>query len=196
MAMATPTAHFAFSLPGSSGCLTSSSSRNCGNVQLSSSARSSCASGVVSVSSRHFSHPVGCSTRKQVERNSQHGRGRHALTVCRVQKNTESKLNVGNFDGRIPRSLKWRGAEDLFGSKGEFFSGSGIFYIQFQGSAKYCASKKRLRQCIAMAADYYSTLGVSKSATKQEIKSAYRKLARQVLNISYSSRRLLSSCVK
>lgn len=31
------------------------------------------------------------------------------------------------------------------------------------------------------AADYYSTLGVPKSATSKDIKAAYRKLARQVL---------------
>lgn len=32
---------------------------------------------------------------------------------------------------------------------------------------------------MCMAADYYSTLGISKSATKSEIKAAYRKLARK-----------------
>lgn len=36
------------------------------------------------------------------------------------------------------------------------------------------------RLCVRMAADYYSVLGVAKSATKQDIKSAYRKLARKV----------------
>lgn len=37
------------------------------------------------------------------------------------------------------------------------------------------------RLIVAAAADYYSTLGVSKSATNKEIKTAYRRLARQVL---------------
>lgn len=36
------------------------------------------------------------------------------------------------------------------------------------------------RACVCMAADHYKTLGVSRSATKSEIKSAYRKLARKV----------------
>ena len=33
---------------------------------------------------------------------------------------------------------------------------------------------------VVMAADYYSTLGVARNATKSDIKSAYRKLARKV----------------
>lgn len=36
------------------------------------------------------------------------------------------------------------------------------------------------RAVVVAAADYYSTLGVSKSASGKEIKAAYRKLARQV----------------
>ncbi|XP_042497808.1 chaperone protein DnaJ-like isoform X1 [Macadamia integrifolia] len=40
-------------------------------------------------------------------------------------------------------------------------------------------SSKHLSTVITAAADYYSTLGVPKSASVKEIKSAYRKLARQ-----------------
>lgn len=36
---------------------------------------------------------------------------------------------------------------------------------------------------IFASADYYSTLGVSKSANSKEIKAAYRRLARQVCNL-------------
>jgi hypothetical protein len=47
------------------------------------------------------------------------------------------------------------------------------------------AGRKRKRRtggraCVCMAADYYATLGISRSATKSEIKAAYRKLARKV----------------
>ncbi|WOH09870.1 hypothetical protein DCAR_0729330 [Daucus carota subsp. sativus] len=38
---------------------------------------------------------------------------------------------------------------------------------------------KRVRTVVSASADYYSTLGVSKSADNKEIKAAYRKLARQ-----------------
>ncbi|KAG5523296.1 hypothetical protein RHGRI_035194 [Rhododendron griersonianum] len=40
-------------------------------------------------------------------------------------------------------------------------------------------SAKRFRTVVMAAADYYSTLGVPRSATSKEIKAAYRRLARQ-----------------
>ncbi|KAM7480330.1 hypothetical protein LguiA_028543 [Lonicera macranthoides] len=40
-------------------------------------------------------------------------------------------------------------------------------------------SVKRFRTVVSASADYYSTLGVPKSATSKEIKAAYRRLARQ-----------------
>lgn len=39
---------------------------------------------------------------------------------------------------------------------------------------------KRFHTVFAASSDYYSTLGVPKSATGKEIKAAYRRLARQV----------------
>lgn len=40
----------------------------------------------------------------------------------------------------------------------------------------------RFRTVVSASADYYSTLGVPKSANNKEIKAAYRRLARQVPN--------------
>lgn len=42
-------------------------------------------------------------------------------------------------------------------------------------------SKNRFGTVLAASGDYYSTLGVPKSASSKEIKAAYRRLARQVL---------------
>jgi molecular chaperone DnaJ len=39
--------------------------------------------------------------------------------------------------------------------------------------------RRNFRLCVHADTDYYSILGVGKSADKSEIKSAYRKLARQ-----------------
>ncbi len=43
-------------------------------------------------------------------------------------------------------------------------------------------SAGRFRTAINASGDYYTTLGVPKSASSKEIKTAYRRLARQVLN--------------
>lgn len=47
--------------------------------------------------------------------------------------------------------------------------------------SKKISARRFGRLVVAAAADYYSTLGVPKSATGKEIKAAYRRLARQVL---------------
>lgn len=43
----------------------------------------------------------------------------------------------------------------------------------------------RQRCGVVCAADYYRTLGVGKAATKQDIKSAYRRLARKVPQVNF-----------
>lgn len=45
---------------------------------------------------------------------------------------------------------------------------------------KKMSARRFGRAVVVAAADYYSTLGVPKSANSKEIKAAYRKLARQV----------------
>lgn len=45
---------------------------------------------------------------------------------------------------------------------------------------KKMSARRFGRTVVVAAADYYSTLGVPKSADSKEIKAAYRKLARQV----------------
>ncbi|MFS7980542.1 putative DnaJ domain, Chaperone J-domain superfamily [Helianthus anomalus] len=72
-------------------------------------------------------------------------------------------------------------------SSSSSFFGAGT--LSFTRNNKSCISfssqfKKKLlygKRCnVFAAADYYSTLGVPKSATIKDIKAAYRKLARQV----------------
>lgn len=70
-----------------------------------------------------------------------------------------------------------------------FFSGATQFSTQnsFISVSTSCVDFNRSRICVkrvsrtvvSASADYYSTLGVSKSADNKEIKAAYRKLARQ-----------------
>lgn len=49
-------------------------------------------------------------------------------------------------------------------------------------NSKVSSRTKRFHTVFAASSDYYSTLGVPKSATAKEIKAAYRRLARQVSN--------------
>jgi DnaJ-domain-containing protein 1 len=67
------------------------------------------------------------------------------------------------------------------GDHGIFFTGRGYRWLAgFVPLLKNTKGKKKRLKCVSMAVDYYAALGVSKSASKQEIKSAYRKLARKV----------------
>lgn len=68
-----------------------------------------------------------------------------------------------------------------------FFAGETRLWTASRIAAGGRRSRRGGRLCVRMAADYYSTLGVPKSATKQDIKSAYRKLARKVIERILSS---------
>lgn len=79
-------------------------------------------------------------------------------------------------------------------SSSSFFSGGTRLWahtkfisISFSSSQKI-PGRRFGRLVVAAAADYYSTLGVPKSANSKDIKAAYRRLARQVLQsfLSYS----------
>ncbi|KAG6485721.1 chaperone protein DnaJ-like isoform X1 [Zingiber officinale] len=81
--------------------------------------------------------------------------------------------SVPFFSLRTPR----RGMELAFPASG-FASGS----LPFAGSQSFFRSNSRRRRCASISAktaDYYATLNLSRDATLQEVKSAYRNLARK-----------------
>jgi len=68
----------------------------------------------------------------------------------------------------------------LVGERASFATGEAGLWSSSLAGGKRRRSSGGGRSYVCMAADYYATLGISKSATKSEIKSAYRKLARKV----------------
>lgn len=86
----------------------------------------------------------------------------------------------------------------FFSSSSLFFAGGTPIYGAIRSSSPFLRfsvslsspsshfnkkiSARRIGRLVVAAADYYSTLGVSKSTSNKEIKAAYRRLARQVLS--------------
>ncbi|XP_010531365.1 PREDICTED: chaperone protein dnaJ A6, chloroplastic [Tarenaya hassleriana] len=63
-------------------------------------------------------------------------------------------------------------------SRSSLFSGGALPFLSRAGLPQKLHYRRGARFTVRADADYYSVLGVSKNATKSEIKSAYRKLAR------------------
>ncbi|XP_011074871.1 chaperone protein dnaJ A6, chloroplastic [Sesamum indicum] len=68
--------------------------------------------------------------------------------------------------------------KSLASQSSTFFSPKSLNVLYSSGSYINSCQRRRARLIVRADKDYYSVLGVSKSASKSEIKSAYRKLAR------------------
>uniref|UniRef100_A0A1J3DXC9 Chaperone protein DnaJ n=1 Tax=Noccaea caerulescens TaxID=107243 RepID=A0A1J3DXC9_NOCCA len=66
----------------------------------------------------------------------------------------------------------------LGASRSSMFSNGSLPFLSMAGMSRNMHPRRGSRFTVRADADYYSVLGVSKNATKAEIKSAYRKLAR------------------
>ncbi|KAH9315255.1 hypothetical protein KI387_023882, partial [Taxus chinensis] len=70
--------------------------------------------------------------------------------------------------------------ESRLSSSNSSFLGKEPVSLMFDSSLYFRGCKRRGNRLVVRAeSDYYSVLGVSRNASKSEIKSAYRKLARQ-----------------
>ncbi|XP_019059412.1 PREDICTED: LOW QUALITY PROTEIN: chaperone protein dnaJ A6, chloroplastic-like [Tarenaya hassleriana] len=63
-------------------------------------------------------------------------------------------------------------------TKSSIFAGGSLPFLSLSGLSQNLHRRRGARFTVRADADYYSVLGVSKNSTKSEIKSAYRKLAR------------------
>ncbi|RZC53850.1 hypothetical protein C5167_012708 [Papaver somniferum] len=84
-----------------------------------------------------------------------------------------------NSDYSISSSRHKKPLQSLYSSYNQNISNNKFFFSS--SSSSFSSARKRRFGGIVIraAADYYSTLGVPKSATSKDIKAAYRRLARQ-----------------
>jgi len=138
--------------------------------------------------SAHASHGVApvASTSEIAGREGVRNSGKRGLRVGRAPR-VVLAARKGSGGGRVRSGLCEDGRRGFRNGGGRWsFAGEAREWtaLRFESSNNIAGgrrSRRGGRLCVRMAADYYSVLGVPKSATKQDIKGAYRKLARKVM---------------
>ncbi|XP_027159667.1 chaperone protein dnaJ A7A, chloroplastic-like [Coffea eugenioides] len=99
------------------------------------------------------------------------------MARCGVQPQIVARFTVTNKLSLPPDCVASR-SKVLASPSSTFFSQRPLHVLFNSGSCKDSRQKRGARFAVRAQQDYYSVLGVSKNASKSEIKSAYRKLAR------------------
>ncbi|KAJ0508889.1 putative Heat shock protein DnaJ, cysteine-rich [Helianthus annuus] len=100
-----------------------------------------------------------------------------SVALCGVQPQSMLSVSIASKSfARLPRVIRPRG---FASSCSSFFSQQSFYTLYHMRSSSGNFHHRRGSRLIVRAeSDFYSILGVSKNASKSEIKSAYRKLAR------------------